>query len=165
MKYYRLNNRITAPRVRLIDEKGEHLGVVETSQALNLAWERGYDLVEINPQADPPVAKLINFGQFKYEQTRKQKGPKPKQIETKGIRLSLRVGKHDLELKINQAKKFLEEGNKVKIDMILKGREKAHFDLAEKIINQFIGGLSENIKIEQPLNKQGGRLTIVVAKS
>lgn len=164
MKYYRLNNRITTPQIRLINEKGEHLGIVETSQALNLARERGYDLVEINPRANPPVAKLIDFGQFKYEQTKKQKEPKQKRVETKGIRLSLRVGKHDLELKINQAKKFLEEGNKVKIEMVLKGREKAHFDLAEKIINQFIEGLGEKTKIEQPLNKQGGRLTTTISR-
>lgn len=164
MKYYRLNNQITAPKVRLIDENGKFLGVIDTLQALEMAREKGLDLVEINPKEIPPIAKIMDFGQFKYEQSRKEKKAKVKQIEIKGIRLSLRMGKHDIEIRANQAKKFLEAQNKVQIEMQLKGRERTHFELAEKIINQFIVSLGEDIKIEQPLKKQGGRLTILIAK-
>ena len=164
MKYYRLNNRITTLKVRLIDETGKFLGAINTYEALKLAREKGLDLVEINPKEEPPIAKIMDFGQFRYEETKKEKKQKIKKIEIKGVRLSLRTGRHDLEIKANQAKKFLETGNKVKIEMILKGRERTHFDLAEKIINSFIELIGPEVKIEQPLNKQGGRLTILVSR-
>lgn len=164
MKYYRLNNRITAPKVQLIDETGKFLGPIDTVEALKMAEGKGLDLVEINPKQDPPIAKIMDFGQFKYLEAKKEKKQKSKEIEIKGIRLSLRTGKHDLEIKANQAKKFLDQGNKVKIEMILKGRERTHIDLAEKIINDFLILIGQEIKIEQPLNKQGGKLTILIAR-
>ncbi|MCD6470993.1 translation initiation factor IF-3 [bacterium] len=164
MKYYRLNYRIKAPKVRLIDENGKHIGVVETSKAIEMAQKKGLDLIEVNPNQDPPVAKILDFGQFKYQLSKKEKKQKSKKGEVKGIRLSLRVGKHDLEFKRKQVDKFLKEGNKVKIEMLLRGRERTHADLGEKIINDFISSL-ENIKIEQPLKKQGPRITILISRS
>jgi len=164
MKYYRLNYRIKAPKVRLIDENGKHIGVVETSKAIEMAQKKGLDLIEVNPNQNPPVAKILDFGQFKYQLSKKEKKQKSKKGEVKGIRLSLRVGKHDLEFKRKQVDKFLKEGNKVKIEMLLRGRERTHADLGEKIINDFISSL-ENIKIEQPLKKQGPRITILISRS
>jgi len=166
LKYYRLNNRITAPKVRLIGEKGEHLGIVETSSALQLAREKELDLVEIGPKADPPVAKIIDFGQFKYDLKKKGGGQKAKQKAggIKGIRLTPRMAQHDLGLRVKRAKEFLKEGKKIKIEMVLRGREKAHFDLARDLINRFITELGQDIKIEQPVQKQGGRLTVIVGK-
>lgn len=164
MKYYRINNRILVPKVHLIDENGEFLGITDTSRALEMARGKGLDLVEINPKNDPPIVKIMSFGQFKYEESKKEKKQKSKAVEVKGVRLSLRTGKHDLEIKANQAKKFLDAGNKVKIELLLRGRERAHADLAEKIINNFIELIGPEIKTEQPLNKQGGRLTVLISK-
>ena len=144
------------------------MGTMETDKALSLAQERGLDLVEISPNENPPVAKILDFGQFKYDLKKKEKKQKTKQKggETKGIRLSFRVGKHDLELKKKRAGKFLEEGYKVKIEMKLRGREKAHKDMAEDIIKRFIQSLQEEtaVKIDQPVNRQGSRLTAVISK-
>ncbi len=167
-KIYRLNNRITAPLLRIIDEEGEHLGVMPTSQALNLAQERGYDLVEVSPLENPPVAKFLDFGQFKYELEKKERLRKAKapKIKIKGIRLSLRIAKGDLVLRKNQALEFLKSGNKVKIELILKGRERLHLNLAKEIFNNFTQSLKEeiNLEVEQPLTIQGGRLTTIVKR-
>lgn len=163
MKYYRINNQIISPKVRLIDEEGKHLGIFNIEEALKLANERNLDLVEISPKEQPPVVKIMDFGKFLYEMKKKEKGVKKKKQEIKIIRLSLCVGKHDLEIKKNQVLKFLKENQKVKIEMALKGRERVHLDLAKKIINNFVKSLAE-IKIEQPLSYQGGRLTILVSK-
>lgn len=151
------------PKVRLIDDTGKFFGVIDTLQALEMARKKELDLVEINPKEIPPIAKIMDFGQFKYEQSKKEKKAKAKQAEIKGIRLSLRMGKHDIGVRTNRTKEFLEEKNKVQIEMILRGRERTHLDLAEQIINQFIDSLGKNIKIEQPLKKQGGRLTVLIS--
>jgi translation initiation factor IF-3 len=163
MKKYRINTQISAPKVRLIDENGKFLGIFETKEALKIAQEKGLDLIEVNPKESPPVAKILDYGLFKYQEEKKEKRQKAKQIEIKNIRLSLRISKHDLEIKANQAKKFLTEGNKVRIEMILKGRENVHLELAEKVIKDFLNLLGEKIKIEQPLNRQGSKLTILIS--
>ena len=164
--FYRINRYIHAPKVRLVNENGQNVGIVPTSEALAKAQEKGYDLVEISPKAEPPVAKFLNYSQFKYEQSKKkgEQRVKQKKTELKGIRLSLRISKHDLQFRLNRAQKFLEGGNKIKIEMVLKGRERQHMDLAQEIINKFISNLGEEILIEQPLTRQGGRLTIIINK-
>ncbi len=151
--------------VRLIDENGEYLGNIPIQEALRMARDKYYDLVEISPKATPPVAKFLKFGQFKYDLKKKEQQQKAKQkkTEVKGVRLSFRIGKGDLELKSNQTKKFLEEGHKVKIEMLLKGRERSHADLAKKIIERFIQNITE-AKIEQPLSKLEGKLIVLIAK-
>lgn len=164
MKYYRLNNQIIAPEVRLLNEEGKNLGIVKTYEAIRMAQEKGLTLVEVDPKASPPVAKIIDFGQFKYETQKRERKNRSKIVETKIIRLSLRIGKHDLEYKIKQSLKFLSIGHKVKIEMVLKGREKIHLDLAKKIIQDFIRNLDEGIKIEQPINYQGGRLKVLISR-
>lgn len=163
MKYYRINNRIQSPEVRVIDENGKNLGIFKIEEALKLAQKRGLDLVEISPLEKPPVAKIVDFSKFLYEQKKKEKQKKGKKQEIKVVRLSLRVGKHDLEIKRNQILKFLEKKQKVKIEMILKGREKTHLDLASKIFDDFIKSLGEKIKIERTLLKEEGRLTILIS--
>ncbi len=164
MKYYRLNNQISSPQVCLIDENGKFLGNIKTGEAVEMARERGLDLIEIGPKAEPPVAKISDFGQFKYELKKKDRQQK-KQQKTgliKGIRLTPRIGKHDIEIQVEKTKKFLTQRQKVKIEMILKGREKAHFDLAEQKIKEFISQLEE-IKIEQEPKRLGGSLTAIIA--
>jgi len=163
LKYYRLNNRIRSLQVRLIDETGKFLNVVDITEALRLAREKGLDLVEINPKTDPPIAKIMDFGQFRYEENKKEKGQKTKKNETKCIRISLRTGKHDLETKINQAKKFFSEGHKVRFEMLLRGRERTRQDLTEKTINDLVVALGDGTKIEQPLSRQGSKVSITIA--
>lgn len=167
--HYRVNRHITAPEVRVIDEEGKHVGIMPIAAALALAEERGYDLVEISPKEQPPVVRLIAYGQFKYEkekEARKQKA-RQKEVEVKGIRLSLRIGEHDLSVRREQAKKFLERGDKVQIEIVLRGRERQHVDLARGIMENFVNALKATlpVAVEQPFSKQGGRLTLLIAKT
>lgn len=168
-KRFRINDKIKVPRVFLIDENGEMIGDMDTYRALAMAQEAELDLVEVNPKAEPPVVKIMDFGQFKYEREKlahKQK-LQQKKVDTKGIRLSIRISSNDLNFRLEQAKKFLEKGDKVKIEMILKGRERQHAHKAVEVINEFVKKLEENEGIsiirEQGLTKQGGRFTIVLA--
>jgi translation initiation factor IF-3 len=160
MKKYRINYQIKAKKVRLIDENGKHLGIFDIDEALKIAKEKNLDLVEVSPKDDPVVVKIMDFGKFLYEEKKKEK--KKKQA-IKVIRLSVRVKKHDLENKKNQILKFLNQGKKVKIEMILKGREKMHLDLAQKIFDDFVKSLGEKIKIEKPFSKEEGRLSILIS--
>ncbi|MBL7141496.1 translation initiation factor IF-3 [Patescibacteria group bacterium] len=149
----------------MIDENGKHLGTIETTKALEMARAKGLDLVEIDPKVDPPIVKILDFGRFKYELKRKDRQQKKqhKAGGIKGIRLTPRIGKHDLELRVTKAREFLLEKQKIKIEMVLRGREKAHFDLAEKLVKHFIELLGEEIKIEQPPKRQGSRLIAVIS--
>ena len=161
-----INELIKDEEVMVIDENKTSLGVIKTAEALEMAGERGLDLVVVSPKANPPVAKFIDQGKFKYEQEKqlqKQKS-KQKKVETKGIRLSFRIGKNDRDLKINQAAKFLEKGHKVKIETLLKGRERGHRDLAKQNIENFINDLGEGIVIEQEINFQGSKLSAVITR-
>lgn len=167
--HYHINRQITAPEVRVIDEEGKHAGIMPIAGALALAEERGYDLVEISPKEQPPVVRLIAYGQFKYEkekEARKQKA-RQKEVEVKGIRLSLRIGEHDLDVRREQAKRFLERGDKVQIEIVLRGRERQHVDLARTIMEKFVAALKKDlaVAVEQPFSKQGGRLTLLIART
>ncbi|MDO8600290.1 MAG: translation initiation factor IF-3 [bacterium] len=139
-KRYRINQYIRISPIRLIDEKGQNLGIMETAEALRLAQERRLDLIEIVPKTRPPICKLMDSGKFKYEhekQIRAQK-VKQKEVEVKSIRIGFTTGKHDLEMRAEQIQKFFEKGHKAKIDMVLRGREKSHRDLARKIFDDFL---------------------------
>jgi len=164
---YKINEEITAPQLRVVDDEGNFLGIMPTSQALQISREKVIDLVEIVPKADPPVAKLIDYGKFKYQKEKEIKKQKSQQkaVEVKGIRLSLRIGEHDLDLRTNQSVKFLEDGNKVKIELLLRGREKGRPDLCREVINGFVKKVGEKtpIKVEQPLNRQGGKFFMIIA--
>lgn len=161
---YRLNQFITVPEVRLIDNEGVNVGIVPLSRALAMAQERGMDVIEVSPKAVPPVCRLDHYGSFKYrEEKEKQKAKqRQKKVEIKGVRISLNIGDHDREVRIGQAKEFFTEGHKVRIEMILRGRERQHADLARKAIADFIGLLGEGIEVEQPISVMGGRFSTVV---
>jgi len=165
IKLARTNQFINAPEVRVIGPGGENMGILPIDQAKQEAIQRGLDLVELNPKAVPPVCKIINYGQFKYEQEKEARKAKARQkvVDIKGVRLSLRIKGADLELRKNQAQRFLEDGDKVKVEMVLRGREKAHAELAQKIIVNFAQSV-ESSMILQPLSKQGGRLTLVLGR-
>ncbi|MDD5251676.1 MAG: translation initiation factor IF-3 [Patescibacteria group bacterium] len=166
---YIINEQIRFPQLRVITDEGEHLGIMSTGEALQKAREREQDLVVIQTNTDPPIAKIIDFGKYKFERNKeiqKQKA-KAKTVEVKGVRLSVRIGEHDLETRRGQAKKFLDNGDKVKVEIILRGREKRHGDRATQIIQQFITTLNAEmpVKVEQPVVRQGGQLTSIVGKA
>ncbi len=163
---YRINEKILALELQVIDENGNMMGSMETAKALEMAKERGFDLVEVSPKADPPVAKFLDYGRFQYVQEKQKRKAKVKQKKTelKGIRISPRISEHDLELRVNRANKFLEEGNKVKIEMNLRGREHRHTDLAKEKIQEFIDKLGEEVTLEQAIAKAGGTLSAIVYK-
>lgn len=165
---YHSNRHIQSPEVRLIDEEGKFLGVMKTSEALRLAEERGYDLVEVSPKEVPPVCKLLDFGAFKYQKEKEMKQQKAhaKKVEVKGIRLSVKIASGDLENRLNQAKKFLDEGQKLKLEIILRGREKAHANIALEKIQAFMNQISQSYElfIEQPPKAQGGNVSAIVGR-
>ena len=167
-KRHRTNKYITVPQVRLIDEADQNIGVIDTAKALAMAQERGLDLIEVSPLAKPPVAKIVDYSKMKYqeEKERRKEKAKQKKVEVKGIRLSLRIGEGDKATRIKQTEKFLNQDDKVKLEMMLRGRERQHKDLAREIINKFIASVNELVPttIEQPLNMQGGKLSIVITK-
>jgi len=165
---YRYNEQIRVPEVRVIDENDEMLGTMRTDKALNLAIERGFDLVEVSPKAKPPVCKLLDYGQFKYQKEKEMRQQKAhaKKVEVKGVRLSVKMGQNDFDVRLGQAKRFIEGGDKLKIEVRMRGREKAHGDLAIAKVNEFIEALQEehSLVIEQPPKRSGGTVSAVVAK-
>ncbi|MBI2056586.1 MAG: translation initiation factor IF-3 [Candidatus Sungbacteria bacterium] len=150
----------------MVGENGENLGVLETSEALRIAAERGLDLIEIAPTAKPPVCKIMDFGKFKYEREKgeREHGKKQKEVEVKGIRIGFTTGKHDLLLRAHQAEKFLQDGDKVRIDMRLTGREKAHKDLALKKFNEFLEMIEIPHILESPPRKLPNGFIAIVSK-
>lgn len=162
----RVNNQIKLSQIRLIDENGQNLGVVETNKALEIAREKGLDLIEIAPNVRPPVCRIMDYGKYQYQKSREERQQKTKQkkIEIKGVRISLRTGQHDLEVKVKQANKFLDRGHKVKIEMILRGREKALLAIAKEKLNKFIELISPDIEIEKEAERQPRGLSVMVIK-
>ncbi len=162
----KFNEAIRAPIVSVIDEEGNNAGEMNIRDALIFARERHYDLVEVSPKANPPVVKLIDYGEYKYKKEKQEQKNKARQKKTdiKGIRLSIRISAHDLDFRKKRAMEFLEEGHKVKIELSLKGRERQHFDLAYGIINEFIKSLGETIALEQNPQRQGGIITAIITK-
>lgn len=155
-------------QLRLIDEAGTQLGVVSASEALSLAMEKGLDLVEISPNAHPPVCKIIDYGKYKYEQSKREKDNKKKQhvVSIKTIRImSVNIDTNDLQIKANMAKKFLEEGDKVKVFLQYRGREIVHKDLGKELMMQFFEMLNDVAKLDKPIEAEGAkRIAMVLAK-
>lgn len=162
-----VNYRIRLPRVLVIDETGKNLGVMETQKAIELAKSRGFDLVEVGPNAKPVVCKFLLFGKYKYELEKKerQQQKKIKKTEVKGVRISPRISKNDLEFKARQADKFLGQGHKVRIEVVIRGREFAHRDIIKKVIKDFLSAMKEKVIVEQELKRQRLGLAMVVAKA
>lgn len=167
-KNFKINQHITAAEVFLINADGENVGRVKTAEALRMAEEQEMDLVEVNPKVDLPVVKIMNYGQFKYEVEKRahKQRVQQKKVETKGIRLSVRISKHDFDFRVNQAVKFLTGKNKLKIELVLKGRERQHPEKAREVINEFITNIEQISKIalarEQDLTIQGGKFTMIL---
>jgi len=163
-KYTRLNGQIQAPELRVIDEDGKQLGILSKREALQLAEERELDLVEISPDAKPPVAKIVDWGKYNYQKTKQQQKNRKstKTYELKQIRTGLKIGQHDLDIKTDRARKFLQAGHKVRFTLVYRGREQAHreigFQLAQKIIDSF----GTDIAVDSPPQLAGKQLNFVV---
>jgi len=145
-KKQRINNQIRVPEVRLIDDKGEQRGVVPIQEALTIAADAGLDLVEVSPNANPPVCKILDFGKYKYEQEKKMREAKKNQtqIKLKEIRMQPKIEKHDLQFKTKHVIEFLSEGNKVKVTIRFRGRELAHTELGRVVLEKVLALLDEN---------------------
>lgn len=160
----RVNHQIRAQEVRVIDENNQQVGILPLEQALKMAIERGLDLIEVSPNAQPPVCRLEDYGKYIYKQEKqdRQNKARQKKVDVKVVRLSLNIGDHDVQVRAERSRKFLQEGHKVKVELMLRGRENAHQDRAREKIQVFIAGLGEGIKIEQPVSRLGNKLITVI---
>ena len=151
-----MNEKIRAREIRVIGEDGEQFGILTVNEALALAAEKSLDLVEISPNATPPVCKIMDYGKFKYEKTKKEKQNKKKQknVVIKEIRIKPHIDEHDKETKISQIKKFIEKEYKVKISLRLSGREKLHAESAVKILDDFANSFEETAIVEKKYGKE-----------
>jgi translation initiation factor IF-3 len=163
-KSTRLNQSIQASQLRVIDQDGSQLGVFSRQEALKLAEERDLDLVEISPDAKPPVAKIIDWGKFNYQKTKQNQKTKRnnKLVELKEMRFGLKISEHDMNVKLNKVKKFLDSSNKVKITVIYRGRELAHKDIGFTLADKMIAILGDTIIIDQQPQFAGKQLNFVI---
>lgn len=161
-----INEQIRDKEVRLVSEKGEQLGIVSSKEALRLAREAELDLVKVAPTAKPPVCKIIDYGKYKYEQTRKEKEARKKQkvIEVKEIRLSPNIDTNDLNTKMNHARKFIGNGDKVKVTVRFRGRELAHTASGRVILEQFAKDLSNIAVIDKPAKLEGKNMVMFLSE-
>ena len=159
-----MNERIRAPQVRVISPDGEQIGVMPTQQALEQATQRGLDLIEVAPNADPPVCRIMDHGKFRYEQQKKAKEAKKKskQTQLKTIRVRPNTDDHDVNFKMRNARKFLEKGDMVKFNVIFRGPELRHKDRGAQQLKKFAEGCEEVAIIEQPPRMEGRRMTMVL---
>lgn len=160
-----MNERIRFTPIRLIDETGAMVGIVETDDARRRAQELGLDLVEISPDARPPVCKIMDYGKFKYEEAKKHKAGKSKASELKEVRLgrSMKIDPHDVQIRVQQARRFLLEGHKVQLVANYRGREMAHRDLGERMFNDVIQRLLDLGKLEMAPRLNGKRLNAIIS--
>ena len=161
-----INEQIKANKVQVIDEQGEKRGVMGIHDALDLAYEKKLDLVLVAPNANPVVCKIMNYGKYKFEQSKKEKEAKKKQkiFEIKEIRITPNIEQHDFEFKLKNAQKFIEDGNKVKITVRFRGREMNYLKLGEQVLNKFIEELAEISTVEKKPLLEGKNMFIILAK-
>ena len=159
-----INEQIRDREVRLIGEDGEQLGIMSAREAMKIAQEAELDLVKIAPTAKPPVCKIIDYGKFRCEQSRKEKEAKKKQktVEIKEVRLSPNIDTNDLNTKVNNARKFISKGNKVKVTLRFRGREMAHVQQSRHILDDFAELLTDIAVVEKPAKLEGRNMSMVL---
>ena len=163
-----INNYIRAKEVRVISETGEQLGIMGIFEAIDLAKSKGLDLIQVTEKVEPPVCRIANYGKFLYSLQKKEKKIKqPKGGELKEIRLTFNISPHDMETRAKQSEKFLKNGNKVKVSMVLRGREKAMGDFAKNKVQSFLEKINSlvPIKVERELKREPKGFTMIVSKS
>ncbi|MBU6140888.1 MAG: translation initiation factor IF-3 [Proteobacteria bacterium] len=164
--FFKFNDQIKAKEIRLIDQDGEMMGVMTVAEGIRMAQEAGLDLVEISPNAVPPVCKLASIGKMKYEMQKKAADAKKKQkiIEVKEIKMTINIGKGDYDTKIRRTKEFVGDGNKVKISIRMRGREITHRDLAEKMMVEILSQTESFAKPEMNPRMEGMQMVVVLVK-
>jgi translation initiation factor IF-3 len=161
----RLNERIRAAEVRVVDDQNNQLGLMTSRQANDMARERNLDLVEVAPNATPPVCRIIDYGKYKYEQSKREGEAKKKQkaAELKGIRMRPRIDEHDLMTKVNNARKFLASGDKVKVTMLFRSREATHPEFARRSMDRMADEVKEVGMVERPPVLEGRQMTMILS--
>lgn len=161
-----INGQIRDKEVRVISESGEQLGIMSSREAMKLAQEAELDLVKIAPKAQPPVCKIIDYGKYRYEAARKEKEAKKKQktVEIKEVRLSPNIDTNDLNTKVNNAKKFISKGNKVKVTLRFRGREMAHVQQSKHILDDFAESLADVASVEKAPKLEGRNMSMVLTE-
>ena len=161
-----INGQIRDKEIRVIGEDGEQLGIMSPREAMKIAQEAELDLVKIAPKAQPPVCKIIDYGKYRYELARKEKEAKKKQktVEVKEVRLSPNIETNDLNTKVNNAKKFISKGNKVKVTLRFRGREMAHMQQSKHILDDFAELLADVAVIEKPAKLEGRSMSMVLTE-
>tara|TARA_B100000029_G_scaffold153785_1_gene149048 strand:- start:26100 stop:26630 length:531 start_codon:yes stop_codon:yes gene_type:complete len=160
----RTNEQITASEVRVISSTGKQLGIISIREALNHAEDEGFDLVEVSPDAKPPVCKIIDYGKLKYKEQKSKKEARKKQktIEVKEIKMRPGINKHDYDVKIKAVSKFISEGNKVKISMRFRGREMEHQNIGIELLNKITEQVSKYAKLEVPPKPEGKQIMMLL---
>ena len=161
-----INGQIRDKEVRVIGENGQQLGIMSSREAMKLAQEAELDLVKVAPKAQPPVCKIIDYGKYRYELARKEKEAKKKQktVEVKEVRLSPNIDTNDLNTKVNNAKKFISKGNKVKVTLRFRGREMAHVQQSKHILDDFAELLADIATVEKPAKLEGRSMSMVLTE-
>ncbi len=162
-KSVRVNNQIRISPIRLVDDQGNQVGIIELEEARVMARERELDLVEVAPNARPPVVRIMDYGKFKYRENKKAREAKKKQhvIQMKEIKLRSKIDDHDLDFKMRHARKFLEKQNKVKVTMVFRGREVVHKELGEEVLHRFFDEVSD-LAVKEGMIKMEGRNMILI---
>ena len=160
----RINNMIRRPEVRVINPDGKQLGVYPIHQALSIAADLGLDLVEINPKANPPVCRIMDFGKFKYEQKKQANLARKKQktIEVKEVKMRPKTDDHDFNFKVKHIRRFIDEGNKAKVTIRFRGREMAHPEMAAKLLDRVVAETNDIAEIEQSYRMEGKTMTMIL---
>jgi translation initiation factor IF-3 len=161
----RINERIRVPEVRLIDEEGRQVGIVRTVEAIGMARERSVDLVEVAAQASPPVARLMDFGRYKYEQSKKDREAKKHQanVQLREVRMKPKIDDHDVDFKTRTAAKLLMQGDKVKVTVMFRGREITHPQIGKNLLDRVIASLDNIAAVERDAMLEGRHMTVIVA--
>ena len=161
----RINHRIRVPEIRVILDEGEQLGIMPTHEALRLAEEKGLDLVEISPRAFPPVCRIMDYGKYKYEEAKKkqQQRKKASTVETKEIKFRPKTEEHDMDFKVKHVRRFLEEGNKVRLAVVFRGREITHPQTGMAVLNRVVERCNDIATVEATPNMEGRRMIMVIA--
>jgi translation initiation factor IF-3 len=162
----RINHQIRIRQVRVIDEENKQLGIMETADALALALHKQLDLVEIAPNQRPPVCRIMDFGKYKYEEKKKEQASRRKQhqVQVKELRVRPATGDHDLQVKIKQARQFFADGDKVLVCCLFRGRQMAHKEVGEQVVNEVVKLLADVAKVESGIRMEGRRMVLLLAK-
>ncbi len=162
---HQINEQIRDSSIRVVSEEGEQLGIMSAREAMNIAEEKGLDLVKISPSAQPPVCKIMDYGKFRFEQSKKQKEAKKNQhiITIKEMRLSTNIDKHDLDVKAKSVSKFLKAGDKVKISLRFRGRQMTHTDLGREVMEEFFSMVQDDAVMEKGTKMEGRSMFMILA--